>query len=94
MGELTVFQCRKCGYETPEIRWGVGQNDPRLRLMPGLCVTCHEIVEVDLTGRDILVEKFTHDACGSAVFFFKKGESYECPRCGAPDMRILQLGYW
>lgn len=94
MGEYSVFECRKCGYKSKQIRWGVGQDDPRFRFLPAHCSQCREIVEVDLTGHDVLIDTFTHSECGTQVLFFQKDQSYACPKCNAPDVRILQKGYW
>ena len=94
MGENSIFECRSCGYKTPIVRWGVSVNDPRQRFMPALCLHCAAIIEVDLTGRDILVERFTCPDCGSGIIFFERSQSYNCPRCQAPDLTINQEGYW
>ena len=94
MGELTTFECSKCGYRAANVRWGAGQMDARVRFLPAHCMNCKKIVEVELTGRDILIEEFTCPGCGHPVFFFEKGESYRCPACGEPGMAIHQEGYW
>lgn len=94
MGEYTTFSCDSCGYRVERLRWGVGQNDSRQRLLPALCRECRTIVEVDLTGRDVLIDEFRCDICGAAVSFFEKGQSYCCPKCQAPDLKIRQEGYW
>lgn len=94
MGEYTEFRCRVCGYHTEKVRWGAGQNDARIRFLPAFCYKCRNIVEVELTGRDVLMEKFTCSNCESQVFFLKKGKAYDCPRCGATNLQIVQEGYW
>lgn len=94
MGETTVFSCDSCGYRTAEIRWGAGSVDPRIRFLPALCRRCREIVEIDLTGRDILIETFTCPACSGQVAFFDQAQTFVCPRCGAPDLRLKQCNYW
>lgn len=94
MGEFTTFECGACGYRAEHIRWGAGQLDPRTRFLPAVCHHCQKIIEVELTGRDILIEEFTCPDCGHAVFFFEKGDSYKCPRCQTPDLGISQEGYW
>jgi ribosomal protein L37E len=94
LGETSTFECSACGYKSSRIRWGVGESDPHLRFLPGVCHHCQELVEVDLTGRDILIEEFTCSRCGRPVFFFEKAESYNCPRCKAPNVRIKQGNYW
>lgn len=94
MGEYTTFTCSGCGYRAQRIRWGAGQADPRIRFLPALCTRCRNIIEVELTGRDVLVETFYCGKCSSPVLFFEKGESHECPRCKAPNLGIEQKGYW
>lgn len=94
LGEYTTFSCSACGYSAEHIRWGVGVTDPRVRFLPGRCDRCREIIEVELTGRDPLIEEFRCRRCNSLIFFFEKGQSYGCPRCGTPNLRILQLDYW
>jgi predicted RNA-binding Zn-ribbon protein involved in translation (DUF1610 family) len=94
MGEYSIFECSSCGYRSARIRWGVGENDQSMRFLVGICHHCRELVEIDLTKRDIMVDTFTCQECDSPVFFFEKAESYDCPRCGAPNMRIKQDGYW
>lgn len=94
MGETSIFLCEACGYDSGKIRWGVGEDDPALRFLPGVCHHCRELIEVDLSGHDILIETFTCATCGRPVFFFERAESYDCPRCGAPNLRIKQLDYW
>lgn len=94
MGEYTTFACSSCGYRVERIRWGVGLNDPRVRLLPALCPECHTIIEVELTGRDLLVDEFRCELCQALVSFFEKGQSYRCPKCQAPDLAIRQEGYW
>lgn len=94
VGEYTTFSCDSCGYRVERIRWGVGLTDPRQRLLPALCPECRTIVEVDLTGRDVLIEEFRCGVCGVLVSFFEKGRSYHCPECQAPDLKIRQEGYW
>lgn len=95
MGESTTFHCGSCGYESAPIRWGVSMQDPRRRFMPAFCHTCHEYVEVDLTGADLLVDEFNCGRCGSHVFFVDKSESYSCPRCGIVGVHMCQgPSYW
>ncbi|MHB1361129.1 MAG: hypothetical protein ACYCW5_00830 [Thermoleophilia bacterium] len=94
MGETSIFECGACGYKSGHIRWGVGENDSSKRFLPGVCRHCREIVEIDLTGHDVLIEHFTCSKCGRPVFFFEKAETFECPRCGAPNLRITQEKYW
>lgn len=94
MGEITVFTCDACGYESGAIRWGAGSEDPRQRFLPALCRLCHNIVEVNLTGRDVLIETFNCETCGEPVHFFQRSDTFICPRCGEPDMRVLQKDYW
>lgn len=94
MGEYTVFECRDCGYRSEKIRWGVGSNDPRRRFLAAHCPSCAIFTEVDLTGRDILVERFCCSRCGSAVTFTEHVETYECPRCNSSNMLLHQEGYW
>lgn len=94
MGEYSIFECEACGYKSGRIRWGVGENDQRIRFLPGLCQHCEELVEIDLTDSDILFDKFSCAKCGRPVFFFERSESFACPRCKAPNMRIKQEGYW
>lgn len=69
-------------------------KDPTIRFLPALCRTCKDIIEVELTGRDVLIETFTCSGCGSAITFFSRAESFHCPACGAPDMVVHQEGYW
>ena len=94
MGETTVFACPACGYESGPIRWGAGSVNTTIRFLPALCRHCRDIVEVELTGRDVLVESFNCLACGEAVSFFQRADTFICPRCGAPGLRVLQQGYW
>jgi len=94
MGEYTTFVCRQCGYTAERIRWGVSMRDPRIRFMPAFCVECKEIVEVDLTGADIMVDEFRCVKCGSELFFLEKAASYTCPKCKAHDMQLIQGEYW
>jgi len=68
--------------------------DATIRFLPALCRNCKDIVEIELTRRDLLVENFTCPACDGTIFFFERAESFTCPRCGAPDMSVLQHGYW
>ena len=69
MGEYTTFECRQCGYTADRIRWCVSVDDPRRRFMPGYCVECNTIVEVDLTGADLHIDEFRCVVCGSELFF-------------------------
>jgi predicted RNA-binding Zn-ribbon protein involved in translation (DUF1610 family) len=94
MGEYTTFECRECGYTADRIRWGVGVHDPRQRFMPGYCVECSTIEEVDLTGADIHIDEFRCVVCGSELFFLDKATSYTCPKCKAQDMMLRQGEYW
>jgi predicted RNA-binding Zn-ribbon protein involved in translation (DUF1610 family) len=95
MGESTVFHCESCGYESLEIRWGVSVTDPRRRFMPAHCMHCKTYVEVDLTAADILVDEFLCPTCGTEVFFVQRSDSYGCPRCGHPGVRLRQgAEYW
>ena len=94
MGETTIFECSACGYQSGEVRWGAGSMDARIRFLPALCHTCRDIVEIELTGRDVLVETFSCPACHAPATFFSRGESFRCPRCDAADLKIHQKGYW
>ncbi|MBK5225924.1 MAG: hypothetical protein JJD96_05050 [Thermoleophilia bacterium] len=94
MGEYSTFECAACGYKSSSIRWGVGENDPRKRFLVGVCHHCKELAEIDLTDHDVMIDQFTCLVCGRPMFFFEKAESYDCPRCGAPNLRIKQEGYW
>ena len=79
MGEYTTFTCRECGYSAERIRWGVSVNDPRQRFMPAYCIECGTIVEVDLTGADLMVDEFTCLKCGSELFFLEKARVLHLP---------------
>jgi predicted RNA-binding Zn-ribbon protein involved in translation (DUF1610 family) len=94
MGEYTTFTCRKCGYSAERVRWGVSVSDPRQRFMPAYCIECGTIVEVDLTGADLMVDEFTCLRCGRELFFLEKAASYTCPKCKAHDMLLKQGDYW
>ncbi|RJQ43917.1 MAG: hypothetical protein C4534_07330 [Gaiellales bacterium] len=94
MGEFTIIACRACGYRSGRIRWGVGCDDPRARFLPAHCPSCAAFVEVDLTGRDVLNEKFTCPDCGSVVAFTEHVDHFECPRCQSHDISLSQDGYW
>ena len=94
MGEYTTFECRQCGYTAERIRWGVSAYDPRQRFMPGYCVECGAIVEVDLTGADLLIDEFRCVVCGCELAFLDKASSYACPKCKAEDMMLHQGEYW
>jgi predicted RNA-binding Zn-ribbon protein involved in translation (DUF1610 family) len=94
MGEYTTFVCRDCGYTAERIRWGVSMSDPRIRFMPAYCVECGTIVEVDLTGADLMIDEFPCVKCGSELFFLDKAASYTCPKCKAHDMKMEQGEYW
>jgi predicted Zn-ribbon and HTH transcriptional regulator len=94
MGEYTTFVCRDCGYTAERVRWGVSVTDPRVRFMPAYCVECGAIVEVDLTGADLIVDEFTCVKCGCELFFLDKAQSYTCPKCKAHDMKMEQGEYW
>jgi Zn finger protein HypA/HybF involved in hydrogenase expression len=94
MGEYTTFTCRSCGYRAERIRWGVSTNDPRQRCMPAYCIECGTIVEVDLTGADLMIDEFTCLKCGRELFFLEKAASYTCPKCKAHDMQLEQGDYW
>jgi len=95
MGESTSFHCRRCDYESGQIRWGVSMLDPRRRFMPAECMHCRTYVQIDLTGADLLVDEFTCPDCGTAVFFVEKQQSYPCPRCGGGEVDLRQgPDYW
>lgn len=95
MGETTTFVCEACGYESEPIRWGVSVENPRRRAMPAHCMKCKAYVEVDLTGADVLVDEFHCPQCDSEVFFIEKADSYGCPVCGRPGVKLRQgASYW
>jgi predicted RNA-binding Zn-ribbon protein involved in translation (DUF1610 family) len=94
MGEYTSFVCKECGYKAEQIRWGVSAYDPRIRFMPAYCVECGIIVEVDLTGADMMIDEFNCAKCGAELFFLDRGTSYTCPKCKAGDMKMEQGEYW
>jgi predicted RNA-binding Zn-ribbon protein involved in translation (DUF1610 family) len=94
MGEYTVFTCPDCGYHSDELRWGVGKDNPRIRFLPAHCSKCASFTEVELTGHDVLVDRFTCSQCEAEVTFFEHIESYECPRCGSHKIKLRQSGYW
>jgi Zn finger protein HypA/HybF involved in hydrogenase expression len=95
MGESTTFICEACGYESRPIRWGVSVEDPRRRAMPAHCMKCKAYVEVDLTGTDVMVDEFHCAQCDSEVFFVDRADSYGCPVCGSPGMKLRQgASYW
>lgn len=94
MGEYTIFECRDCGYRSERIRWGVGSDNPRIRFLPAHCPSCAMFTEVDLTGHDILVDKFSCSRCGSIVSFSEHAEAYECPQCGGRHISLHQDGFW
>ena len=94
MGEYTTFSCRSCGYSTERVRGGVSTSDPRQRFMPAYCIECATIVEVDLTGADLIMDEFTCLKCGCELFFLEKAASYTCPQCKAHDLLLTQGEYW
>jgi len=56
---------------------------------------CKAYVEVDLTGADVMVDEFHCAQCGSEVFFVDRADSYGCPVCGSPGMKLRQgASYW
>lgn len=90
MGEYSIFECRACGYRSERIRWGVGSDDPCLRFLPAHCQECAVFTEVELTGHDILTEKFTCDRCGSEVAFTEHVDHYECPAARAATSPFIR----
>jgi predicted RNA-binding Zn-ribbon protein involved in translation (DUF1610 family) len=95
VGESTAFHCNSCGYRSASIRWGVSAIDPRRRFLPARCFRCNTYVEIDLSDADLLVDTFRCPTCDEEVSFVEKADSYCCPQCGAPDLKMEQgPSYW